>query len=62
MIKEHTIKSVDAMFTQISSKAGIKRFREAAVTTMINESQQIDKGLMPGKTVVEDIDTSMLTR
>ena len=38
--------ATDVMFTQISAKAGIKKFREKAVAAMVKEYRHIDKGPM----------------
>ena len=53
--------STGVMFTNISSKAGIKKFVEKAVKTMVKEYRQIGKSLVEGKTVVTPIDPDTLS-
>ena len=48
-------------FDQVSARTGIKMFGEEAVTAMIKEFSQLDRGAFPGKPVVEPIDSSTIT-
>ena len=38
----------NVIFTQMSAKAGFKKFGEAAVAAMIKKLTQLDKGAVPG--------------
>ena len=49
-------------FTQMSAKQGFKQVGEEAVAAMIKEYKQLNDGPMPGKPVVEAIDTSKLSK
>ena len=53
--------ATDVMFTQISAKAGIKKFREKAVAAMVKEYRQIYKRPIEGKPVVTPIDPDTLS-
>ena len=50
----------EAMFTQMSSKAIIKKFGQKAVVAMVKEYRHINKGPMEGKLVVNPIDPNTL--
>ena len=44
--------SNEVMFTQMSAKAGIKKFGETAISATLDEFNQLDKGANPGYPVV----------
>ena len=46
---------------QMSAKAGIKKFGDKMVASMLNEYKQLNTGVMPGKPVFGIIDSSTLT-
>ena len=49
------------MFTQMLGNCGINIFVEKYVVDIIKEFNQLDKGAMPGKLVVQPIDPTLLT-
>ena len=51
----------EVMFTQMSAKAGIKKFGDNAVVAIVKEYIQIDKGPMEGRPVVTPIGPGMLS-
>ena len=53
---------MDVMFTHITSKDGIKHFREVAMLSMIKDFKQLDEGAVPGRPVVIHTDPELLTR
>ena len=53
--------ATDVIFTQISEKAGIKKFGEKAVVATVKEYRQIDKWPMDGKPVVTPINPDKLS-
>jgi hypothetical protein len=54
--------AVNVMFTQMTALKGIKRFGESAVSAMVREFTQLDKGVVPNKPVILPKDPSTLTR
>ena len=54
-------KAIGVMFTQMSTKEGIKQFDEKAIATMVKELKQLNNGVMKGKPVVVPIDPSKLS-
>ena len=46
---------------QMSHKAGMKRFGDRALAAMISKYEQLDEGVMPGKTVFGCIDPKNIT-
>jgi len=61
-LNDHCMKiACDVMFTQMSAKAGIKKFGERAVAALIKEFTQLDRGPMQGKPVVKGISADSLT-
>ena len=53
--------AVNACFTQMSARAGFKKFGQRAIAAMFKEFQQLDKGAAPGKPVFGVIDPDKLT-
>ena len=51
--------ATNVMFTQMSEKAGIKKFGEKAMAAMVKQYRQTDKGTMEGNPVVTQL---ILTR
>jgi hypothetical protein len=49
-------------FSQITAKAGIKRFGDKAVAAMLQEFKQLNEGAVPGKPVFGTVDPSTLNR
>ena len=52
--------ATDFMFTQLSTKASIKKFGDKAVVDMVKGYRQIYKGAMEGKPVFAPIDPDTL--
>ena len=50
------------MFTQMTSKQGIKTFGEKAVAAMLKEPKPLDEGAMAGKPVIQPMHVNILTR
>ena len=48
--------------TQMSAKAGIKKFGDKAIAAMLSEYKQLNTGAMPGKPVFGTINPNTLTR
>ena len=49
------------MFTQMTAKAGIKKFGETAVAAILKEFKQLDEGAKPGNPVVIPTDANTLS-
>ena len=49
------------MFTQMTAKAGIKKFGETAVVAILKEFKQLDEGAKPGNPVVIPTDANTLS-
>ena len=47
--------------TQMSARAGIKKFGAKAISAMLNEYKQLNTGLVPGKPVFGCIDPSKIS-
>ena len=47
------------MFTQLSAKAGIKKFGETEIEAMFKEFNQSNKGAIPGNLAAIPIDTKI---
>ena len=54
--------AINVVFTQMSARQGFKQVGEEAVAAMIKEYKQLNNGPMPGKPVVEAIDTDTIPR
>ena len=50
-----------AMFTQMSTKQGIEKFRERAVAAMVKTFKELNDGAIEGKTVVAPVDYDSLS-
>ena len=53
--------NLDMMFTKMTANAGIKKFVEPAVASMIKEFSQLNERAVPGKPVVVPTDAITLT-
>ena len=54
-------KALRIIFTQMSAKQGFKTVGEQAVAAIFKEYKQLNDGPMPGKPVVQAVDTNTLT-
>ena len=61
-IDSYYLVACDVMFTQMTTKKGIKLFGERAVTVMFKEYKELDKRTMPGKLVFGPISYDSLSR
>ena len=52
---------VRTVFTQVSTKEGIKRWGEDAIAVIMKELKQLQDGAMPGRPVIEPVDYLDLT-
>ena len=49
------------MFTQVSAKEGIRRWRDTAIAAIMKELKQLEDGAMPGRPVIEAVYPESLT-
>ena len=60
--------AVDVLFTQLgefsqmTAKAGIKRFRDRAIVAMLQEFKQLNKGAVPNKPVIQPVSPKEITQ
>ena len=54
-------RAVDVMFTQMSVKDGINILWEKVVSAIIKSFNQLDKGAIPGKLVIQTIYPTLIT-
>ena len=46
---------LNIIFTQMSAKAGFKKFGQAAISAMFKELKQLNDGPIPGKPVISPV-------
>ena len=51
---------LNVIFTQMSAKAGFKKFGQVAIAAMFKELKQLNDGLMPGKQVASPVNVDSL--
>ena len=49
------------MFTKMQASRGFKLFGERAVVAMVGDLKKLDEGAIPGKKVIEAINTNVLS-